>query len=71
MVEEAHLHPSQSLGGANMWFRRSRVVRLALTVVVLAFQIPMTVAEIPRLGLSRYSREVGAGILNAVRGAVR
>jgi hypothetical protein len=54
-----------------MWFRRSRAVRLALTVVVLAFQIPMTVAEIPRLGLSRYSREVGAGILNAVRGAVR
>lgn len=49
------------------WYlRRNRWIRLAMTVGALAFQLPVTVLEIPRLGTERYLDECRKGIRFAV-----
>lgn len=46
---------------------KNRWIRGALVTAVLAVQIPLTLAELPRLGFYRYGREIARGIKGAYR----
>jgi len=51
--------------------RRNRWFRLLVLGTVLAVQLPLTLAALPRLGTARYVSEVGAGVSRAFSEAWR
>ena len=51
--------------------KRNRWFRLLVLGTVLAVQLPLTLAALPRLGTARYVSEVGAGVSRAFSEAWR
>lgn len=47
-------------------YRRNSPVRMMFLALFLAVQLPMTLAELPRLGTARYVSEVETGLRSAL-----
>ena len=46
-------------------YRRNRAVRMVFLAIFLAVQLPMTLADLPRVGTARYVSEVETGLRSA------